>query len=112
MSRASIGYTRRKSGGAIFFLFALGVFLTLGLYFVKTRAQTAKAEAFGLERQLKAEEAEILKLKSELAHLENPARVEKLAGEVLTMGKIEVEQVIGFDELDERFPVQDKEETP
>ncbi len=100
-------YTGRKSGGAIFFLFALGVILTLGLYFVKTRAQTAKSEAAGLERQLAAEDAEILKLKSELAHLESPARVEGLAVEVLGMRATKVEQVFRLDDLDESLPLKD-----
>jgi len=112
VSGFNASYTRRKSGGAIFFLFALGVILTLGLYFVKTRAQTAKAEASGLERQLKAEEAEVLKLRSELAHLENPARVEKLAGETLGMQTTEVNQVIGLEDLDAAFPLEDGEESP
>jgi len=102
------GYTRRKGGGAIFFLFALGVVLTLGLYFVKTRAQTAKAEAAGLERQLKAEEAEVLKLRSELSHLENPARVEMLASETLGMQVTSVDQLVELDELEEKFPLKDE----
>lgn len=112
MSAYNASYTRRKSGGAIFFLFALGVILTLGLYFVKTRAQTAKADAAGLERQLQVEKSEVLKLKSELAHLENPARVEALATETLGMDVIKVERVISLDELDVSFPRKDEGGTP
>lgn len=106
MSGYNASYVRRKSGGAIFFLFALGVVLTLGLYFVKTRAQTAKSEAAGLERQLKAEEAEILKLKSELAYLENPARIEALAGDTLGLAVTRVEQHILLEDIDKYFPLK------
>jgi len=112
MSGYSARYTQGRNGGAIFFLFALGVVLTLGLYFVKTRAQTAKSEAAGLERQLKVEETEILKLSSELAHLENPSRVEILAGETLGMEAIMVEGVISLDEIDVQFPLTGSGETP
>lgn len=106
--RYNANYSRRKNGGAIFFLFALGVVLTLGLYFVKTRAQTAKAEAAGLERQLNIEKAELLKLKSELAYLENPARVEALANQTLGLKPIAVEQLISIDEIGEHFPLRDE----
>ncbi len=104
----NVSYARRKSGGTIFFLFALGVVLTLGLYFVKTRAQTAKAEAAGLERQLKAEEAEILKLKSELAYLENPARIEALASDTLGLSVTQIEQQVALDDIDKYFPLKDE----
>lgn len=108
MSAYNSAYGRKKSGGAIFVLFAIGVVLTLGLYFVKTRAQTAKAQAAGLERQLAAEQAEIFKLRSELAHLENPARVDGLATETLGLRKTAVEQVIDVRELDQKFPLKNK----
>lgn len=108
MTKYYAGYSSGKSGGAVFFLFALGVVLTLGLYFVKTRAQTAKAEVAGLERQLKVEEAEIFKLKSELAYLESPARVEALAVDKLGLTTTGVDQLVSLDEIDERFPVKDE----
>ena len=61
-----------RSGGAVFFLFLLGVILTLGLYFVKTWVQTAKAETTGLEAELNSEQEIVSTLRSELAHLQNP----------------------------------------
>ena len=99
----------KRNGGVIFFLFALGVVLTLGLYFVKTRAQTAKSQAVKLERQVKAQEAEIFKLKSELAFLESPARIERLAGEILGLEKTSVDRVIGLADIEEHFPVEKKD---
>jgi len=108
MSAYNKAYLRKKSGGAIFVLFALGVLLTLGLYFVKTRAQTAKSEAGTLERQLRAGEAVIFKLKSELAHLESPARVEAIARETLGMTTVPVERVIGAKDIEQHFPLADE----
>lgn len=107
MTSYRLDHNRRKGGGAIFFLFALGVFLTLGLYFVKTRAQTAKGQAAALERQLKAEEAEVFKLKSELAFLASPARLEPLAQETLGLENILVERVITLGEIDSHFPFKE-----
>ena len=40
---------RRMTG---FLLFLIGVALTVGLYYVKTRAQTARKQAVKLERQI------------------------------------------------------------
>jgi len=70
MSGRNLTYGKgRTGGGVVFFLFLLGVVLTLGLYFVKTRAQTAKSEARTLQRTLDAEQLVVSTLKAELAHL-------------------------------------------
>lgn len=66
-----------------FLLFLVGVILTVALYYVKTRAQSAKTEVKRLERQLTAESAAISVLRAEIAHLENPERLKRLASEQL-----------------------------
>ena len=95
-----------KSGGAVFLLFLLGVVLTLGLYFVKTWVQTAKAEARTLEVELKAEQEVVSILKSELAHLESPARLEDMAADILGLEPVRVEQFIRLEEIEDRFPIR------
>jgi len=66
-----------------FLLFLVGVVLTVALYYVKTRAQSAKTEVRQLERQLTAENVAINVLRAEIAHLENPERLKRLAREQL-----------------------------
>lgn len=97
---------RNRSGGAVFFLFLLGVVLTLGLYFVKTWVQTAKGEAAALEIKLASEQEVVSTLKSEIAHLQSPARVESLAFEQLMLEPVSVEQVIELSDIEERFPLK------
>jgi len=82
------------------------VVLTLGLYFVKTRAQTAKSEARTLQRTLDAEQLVVSTLKAELAHLESPARLEQLASDQLGLAPTSVEQIKTLDELTEALPDQ------
>ena len=70
--RDTLRASRRLTG---FLLFLLGVGLTVGLYYVKTRAQTARAEVRALERQIASEEAAIGVLNAEIAFLQSPARL-------------------------------------
>ncbi len=100
------GYDEKTGRTAIFVLFLLGVVLTVGLYFVKTRAQTAKAEAGRLERLLRDEQNAVKVLQAELAHLESPERLEELAIAELGLSSIKVDRVITVSELSETFPLR------
>lgn len=95
-----------RSGEAVFFLFLLGVILTLGLYFVKTWVQTAKAETVVLEVELSSEKEIVSTLKSELALLQSPSRLENLSAEQLLFEPTRVEQVIEMRDIDTRFPLK------
>ena len=97
---------RNRSGGAVFFLFLLGVILTLGLYFVKTWVQTAKGEAAALEIELASEREIVSTLRSEFAHLQSPARVESLAFEQLMLEPVRLGQVIELSDIEERLPLK------
>lgn len=90
----------------MFFLFLLGVVLSLGLYFVKTWVQTAKSETATLEVELLSEREVVSTLRSELSHLESPARINKLTAEQFVLGVTRVEQIIELDDIERRFPLK------
>lgn len=103
------GYGQKSGGGIVFALFILGVFLTVCLYFVKTRAQAAKAEVIRLERLVHAEQSAVKVLRAELSHLESPGRLSVIANAELGLEPIKVEQVIAVSEIAELFPLRDTE---
>lgn len=90
-----------------FILFVIGVSLTVGLYYVKTRAQSAKKEVRRLERLISQEEASLSVLKAEIAYLENPARLQELSSQHLNLEPVEVENVISMSDIAIRFPLKD-----
>ena len=103
----------RHSGphyGVVLVLFLIGVGLTVGLYYVKTRAQSARAEALRLEAQLEAEHAAILVLQAEIAHLENPERLQKLAMTELNLSPIKTDQFLAPDQVEMRLPTKSESE--
>jgi len=90
-----------------FILFVIGVSLTVGLYYVKTRAQSAKKEVSRLERLISQEEASLSVLKAEIAYLENPARLKELSSKHLNLEPVEVENVMSVSDIASRFPLTD-----
>ena len=90
-----------------FLLFFVGVILTVALYYVKTRAQSAKTEVRQLERQLTAENAAINILRAEIAHLENPERLKRLAGQELGLVDTEASQNLSEADIPSEFPMRD-----
>ena len=93
-----------------FLLFLVGVILTVALYYVKTRAQSAKAEVKKLERQVIAENAAINVLKAEIAHLENPERLKKLAMDQLGLMDTMVSQNMSEADIAVKIPLRDAAE--
>ena len=89
-----------------FILFVIGVSLTVGLYYVKTRAQSAKKEVRKLERLISQEEASLRVLSAEIAYLENPARLKELSEAHLGMTPIDNEDVISVSDIAIRFPLR------
>ena len=90
-----------------FILFLIGVVLTIGLYYVKTRAQSAKAEVQQLERQLTAENAAINVLRAEIAHLENPERLKALASDQLGLMDTLATQNMSEADIAIKIPLRD-----
>ncbi len=102
------GYGEKSGRTAIFVLFLIGVVLTVGLYFVKTHALTAKAEAAHLQRMVSSQQSAVKVLEAELAHLESPNRLADMARKELGLTPIKVEQVLSVDEIVETFPLRDE----
>ncbi len=63
----------------------LALLLAIGLYRAKTEADTARARVRQLEIEVAAAQAELKILSAEVAVLESPERVEKLAREKLDL---------------------------
>lgn len=88
-----------------FILFVIGVALTVTLYFVKTQAQSARAEVRALERSLAQEAAAIRVLEAELAYLENPARLSDLNAQHLGLVPVQPEQIKTIEDVALLFPL-------
>ena len=80
-------FTRKVRGFRLLDLVGVGllVALILGVYLAKTMAGNERAEIAKVERQIKAEAARIRLLKAEVAHLEQPGRIERLSVAYLNM---------------------------
>jgi cell division protein FtsL len=91
---------------AAFVLFLIGIVLTVGLYYVKTKAQSAKADVARLEQLVLTEKAAINVLEAELAHLESPARLSALAKAQLGLEPIGTDHLGSVENLDEEFPLR------
>ena len=97
---------RRLTG---FLLFLIGVALVVGLYYVKTRAQTARKEAVKLERQIEREEASLRVLRAEIAYLESPERLKDLSAQHLSLAPVSVNDVIRVKDIAAQFPLREPE---
>lgn len=96
---------RRMTG---FLLFIIGVALTVGLYYVKTRSQTARKQAVKIERQIAQEEASLRVLRAEIAYLENPERLKALSETHLGLAPVAVKDVIELKDIAVQFPLREQ----
>jgi hypothetical protein len=78
---------------------ALLVVLILGVYLAKTMAGRERAEIARTERQIGEEKARIRLLQAEVAHLEEPGRLERLSTGYLGMAPVPIKHEIGPDGL-------------
>jgi len=90
-----------------FILLLIGVSLTVALYYVKTRAQSAKKEGQRLERLINSEVATLAVLKAEIAHLESPERLKALSKAELGLVSTDVEQVVSLADIETLFPLRE-----
>lgn len=95
--------TRRIAG---FILLLIGLSLMIALYYVKTRAQTARQSADRLHYEIALEEAAIGVLRAEIAHLENPARLQALASDHLELEPTQTSQMMRVEDIAARFPLK------
>lgn len=78
---------RRIRGFRLIDLMALGLLMAivLGVYLAKTVAGRERTEIARVEREIDAERQRIRLLQAEVAHLEQPDRIERLAASYLGM---------------------------
>jgi hypothetical protein len=77
------------------------VLLVLGVYLAKTMAGRERAEIAGMDRRIVEERARIRLLQAEVAHLEEPARLERLSVAYLHMAPVSIQRALGPDGLAE-----------
>lgn len=80
-------FTRRFRGFRVVELGGLAFFivLALGVYMVKAGAGRDRAQIARIERQILVEQTRLRLLRAEVAHLEQPERIERLAAAYLGM---------------------------
>ncbi|MEO8927149.1 MAG: cell division protein [Caulobacteraceae bacterium] len=84
-------FTRRFRGFRVIDLLALSVVLVLALgsYVFTTLAGAQSADTAGVQTQIVQEEKRIRLLKAELAHLEDPGRIERLSTQYLGLAPVD-----------------------
>lgn len=80
-------FNRRFRGFRVIDLVALTVLLALALasYAFKTFAEGMGADTASVEQQIAQEDRRIRLLKAEIAHLDDPGRIERLSSQYLNM---------------------------
>ena len=81
--------------------FGLLVALVLSVYLAKTIAGRERAEIASVERQIDAERARIRLLQAEVAHLEQPGRIEQLSSNYLGMAPVSAKRETSVESLSE-----------
>jgi cell division protein FtsL len=94
-------FTMKVRGFRLLDLIGIGLLiaLILGVYLAKTMAGRERAEIATVERQIKAEKSRIRLLQAEVAHLEQPGRIERLAVSYLKMETVPANREATADEL-------------
>jgi cell division protein FtsL len=89
MSMAGL-FERRVRGFRVVEVAGLGLLLALvlGVYLAKAFAGRERADIANIETQIVAEQTRVRLLRAEVAHLENPRRVEQLATSYLALAPI------------------------
>ncbi|PHR60416.1 MAG: hypothetical protein COA43_06795 [Robiginitomaculum sp.] len=87
-------------------LMLVGIGLVVILFFVKTNALEAKSELRKLERTLAHTQAEIRIINAEIAHLESPERLRKLASEHLGLEPVSAERTLSLAEAVKLIPAK------
>lgn len=92
-------FERRWRGFRIIELTAFAVLLVLMLvlYLTKTLAGAERSQIAQIERDISSERARVRLLKAEVAHLEQPERLERLSREYLGMEPIGAKREIAAD---------------
>lgn len=81
--------------------FGLLVVLILGVYLAKTIAGGERTDIARVERQIDSERARVRLLQAEVAHLEQPGRIEQLSSAYLGLQAVKIERETSADKLGE-----------
>ena len=94
-------FTQRVRGFRVVDLLALVVLLVLafGVYAFKTLAGAEGADTVNVERQIAEEQRRVRLLHAEVAHLEDPARIERLSSQYLGMKPVDAQHETSEDAL-------------
>lgn len=90
-----------------FVLFLIGVALTISLFYIKTRAQTAKQGVVALERSVEGERDAIAVLEAELAYRQSPERIAELSETHLELGPITTDSTIDIEAIATIIPLKE-----
>ena len=96
-------FSRKVRGFRLVDMVAAGLLMAiiLGVYLAKTVAGHERAEIASVEKQIVAEQARIRLLQAEVAHLEQPARIESLSTAHLGMAPLQAKHETTIDKLSE-----------
>ncbi len=99
-------FDRRLRGFRVINLFGLGLLVTLvlGVYLAKTFAGRERNQIAAVELQIRQEKTRIRLLQAEVAHLEQPRRLEHLATGGLGMAPVTSKQEISLSDLSRLKP--------
>lgn len=94
-------FTQRLRGFRVVDLLALAVLLVLalGVYAFKTIAGAQSADTVNVERQIVEEQKRVRLLDAEVAHLEDPARIERLSSQFLGLKAVDAQHETTEDAL-------------
>lgn len=112
MNSSYVTRPNRYSSLGRILLLLIGLSLVAALFFVKTRAFEARTYVKKLESNLVQERAEVRMISAEIAHLENPDRLRKLAREYLDLQTVSAKQVLTFEEAVEKLQKADVKQSP
>ncbi len=96
-------FTHRVRGFRLMDLIGIAVLVSVifGVYLAKTIAGRERADIAKIERKIEAEKTRIRLLQAEVAHLEQPGRIERLSTSYLGMKPVTVTNEASLDRLPE-----------
>lgn len=94
-------FTHRIRGFRLIDLVGIAVLVTVivGVYLAKTIAGRERADIAKIERRIDGEKARIRLLQAEVAHLEQPGRIERLSTSYLGLKPVSVKNEASLDQL-------------
>jgi cell division protein FtsL len=94
-------FTRRVRGFKLIDLIGVALLVTVivGVYLAKTIAGRERADLARIERQIDGEKARIRLLQAEVAHLEQPGRIERLSTSYLGLKPVSARNEATLDQL-------------